>query len=317
MRSRKIGLIALALAMVMATGHVMAAGARDAGGSGTTIGLLVKNRSDTVPRIVAETIVARAQAQGITVIVSDAEMDVSKQLQQAEDMITQKVKGIILIAVDTDGSAPIVDMAIAAKIPIVECNTTTNNVGRVIYVGSDDVDAAKIQADYIKSKLQPGARVVQMLGMMGQSSQVDRSIGIKQYLQDDANFRVQYLAEQTASWKTDLAMTLAENWLSQFSDGIDVIICQNDEMALGAAQAVVAKGLKDKIMVIGIDAIPGALLAVEKGDMDATVFQDTIGQGEGALSAILELVRAGGQQQSGKRMIPFKLVTKENVAQFK
>jgi inositol transport system substrate-binding protein len=315
MRSRKIGLIALALVMVLAVGQVMAGGAKDAGG--TTIGLLVKNRSDTFPRVISETIVARAQAQGVTVIVSDAEMDVSKQLQQAEDMITQKVKGIILIAVDTDGSAPIVDKAIAAKIPIVECNTTTNNVSKVIYVGSDDVDAAKIQADYIKSKLQPGARVVQMLGMMGQSSQVDRSKGIQMYLRDDANFKVQYLAEQTASWKTDQAMTLAENWLTQFNNGIDAIICQNDEMALGAAQAVVAKGLKDKIIVIGVDAIPGALQAVEKGDMDATVFQDAIGQGEGGLAAILELIGAGGQQQSGRRMIPFKLVTKENVAQFK
>jgi inositol transport system substrate-binding protein len=315
MRSRKIGLIALALVMVLAVGQVMAGGSKDAGG--TTIGLLVKNRSDTFPRVISETIVARARTQGVTVIVSDAEMDVNKQLQQAEDMITQKVKGIILIAVDTDGSAPIVDKAIAAKIPIIECNTTTNNVSKVIYVGSDDVDAAKIQADYIKSKLQPGARVVQMLGMMGQSSQVDRSKGIQQYLRDDANFKVQYLAEQTASWKTDQAMTLAENWLTQFNNGIDVIICQNDEMALGAAQAVVAKGLKDKIMVIGVDAIPGALQAVEKGEMDATVFQDAVGQGEGGLSAILELIGAGGQQQSGRRMIPFKLVTKENVAQFK
>jgi inositol transport system substrate-binding protein len=70
-------------------------------------------------------------------------------------------------------------------------------------------------------------------------------------------------------------------------------------------------------MVIGVDAIPGALQAVEKGEMDATVFQDAVGQGEGGLSAILELIGAGGQQQSGRRMIPFKLVTKENVAQFK
>jgi ABC-type sugar transport system substrate-binding protein len=311
----KIGLI-MAVLMACITIGVAAKGQGDAGGTAkTTIGLLVKNRSDTFPRVISETIVAEAAKKGITVIVSDAEMDVSKQLQQAEDMIVQKVSGIILIAVDTDGSAPIVDKAIAAGIPIVECNTTTNNVNKVVYVGSDDVDAAKIQADYIKSKLKPGIRVVQMLGAMGQSSQVDRSKGIDMYLKNDPSFKVDYLAEQTANWKTDVAMSLAENWLAMYNNNIDVIICQNDEMAIGASQAVVAKGLKDKIMILGIDAIPGALLLVQKGDLDATVFQDAVGQGQGALEAILDLVNAG-KQDAGRRMIPFKLVTKENVTQF-
>jgi ABC-type sugar transport system substrate-binding protein len=310
----KIGLIMMAL-MVCSIIGVAAKGQSAAGPAKTTIGLLVKNRSDTFPRVISETIVAEAQTKGITVIVSDAEMDVSKQLQQAEDMITQKVSGIILIAVDTDGSAPIVDKAIAAGIPIVECNTTTNNVDKVVYVGSDDVDAAKIQADYIKSKLKPGIRVVQMLGAMGQSSQVDRSKGIDMYLKNDASFKVEYLAEQTASWKTDVAMSLAENWLASYNNNIDVIICQNDEMAIGASQAVVAKGLKNKIMVLGIDAIPGALQLVQKGELDATVFQDAVGQGKGGLDAILDLVNKG-KQESGRRMIPFKLVTQENVTQF-
>jgi ABC-type sugar transport system substrate-binding protein len=310
----KIGLIMAAL-MVCITIGVAAKGQSDAGPAKTTIGLLVKNRSDTFPRVIAETIVAEARTKGITVIVSDAEMDVSKQLQQAEDMITQKVSGIILIAVDTDGSAPIVDKAIAAGIPIVECNTTTNNVNKVVYVGSDDVDAAKIQADYIKSKLQPGIRVVQMLGAMGQSSQVDRSKGIDMYLKNDPSFKVEYLAEQTASWKTDVAMSLAENWLASYNNNIDVIICQNDEMAIGASQAVVAKGLKGKIMVLGIDAIPGALQLVQRGELDATVFQDAVGQGKGGLEAILDLVNSG-KQEAGRRMIPFKLVTSENVTQF-
>jgi ABC-type sugar transport system substrate-binding protein len=311
----KIGLIMAALMVCITIG----AAARGQGGAEaaktTTIGLLVKNRSDTFPRVISETIAAEAKAKGITVIVSDAEMDVSKQLQQAEDMITQKVAGIILIAVDTDGSAPIVDKAIAAGIPIVECNTTTNNVDKVVYVGSDDVDAAKIQADYIKSKLKPGIRVVQMLGAMGQSSQVDRSKGIDMYLKNDPSFKVEYLAEQTANWKTDVAMSLAENWLASYNNNIDVIICQNDEMAIGASQAVVAKGLKNKVMVLGIDAIPGALQLVQKGELDATVFQDAVGQGKGGLEAILDLVNKG-KQEAGRRMIPFKLVTKENVSQF-
>jgi ABC-type sugar transport system substrate-binding protein len=311
----KIGLIMVALMVCSIIGVAAKGQSEAAGPAKTTIGLLVKNRSDTFPRVISETIVAEAKTKGITVIVSDAEMDVSKQLQQAEDMITQKVSGIILIAVDTDGSAPIVDKAITAGIPIVECNTTTNNVDKVVYVGSDDVDAAKIQADYIKSKLKPGIRVVQMLGAMGQSSQVDRSKGIDMYLKNDPSFKVEYLAEQTAGWKTDVAMSLAENWLASYNNNIDVIICQNDEMAIGASQAVVAKGLKDKVMVLGIDAIPGALQLVQKGELDATVFQDAVGQGKGGLEAILDLVNKG-KQETGRKMIPFKLVTKENVSQF-
>jgi ABC-type sugar transport system substrate-binding protein len=307
--------MSVALLAVLAVGQVFAGGKKDAGG--ITIGLLVKNRSDTFPRVIAETIEATAKAKGnIRIIAQDAEMDVSKQLQQAETMISQKVDAIILIAVDMDGSADIVDKALAAKIPLVECNTITNNVAKITYVGSNDVDAAKIQADYLKSKLQPGARVVQMMGLMGQSSQVQRSEGIQKYLRDDKAFNVNYLAEQTANWKTDQALALAENWLTSFNNNIDAIICQNDEMALGALEAVVAKGLKDKIIVIGIDAIPGALQAVEAGTLDATVFQDAVGQGNGALDVALELI-SSKQIKIADRWIPFKLVTKENVAQFK
>jgi ABC-type sugar transport system substrate-binding protein len=110
-------------------------------------------------------------------------------------------------------------------------------------------------------------------------------------------------------------MTLTENWLTRFNNNIDAVICQNDDMALGALEAVEAKGVKDKIIVVGVDAIADALTAIKAGRLDATVFQDAAGQGRGGLDVALELLKTG-QKKIPDVMIPFKAVTKANVDQF-
>jgi ABC-type sugar transport system substrate-binding protein len=127
--------------------------------------------------------------------------------------------------------------------------------------------------------------------------------------------KITALDAQTANWKRDQAMTLTENWLTRFNNEIDAVIAQNDDMALGALEAVEAKGLKDRIVVIGVDAIADALTAVKAGRLDATVFQDAAGQGRGGLDVALELLKTN-QKKIPDRMIPFKAVTKENVDQF-
>ena len=228
-------------------------------------------------------------------------------------MITQKVDAIILNAVDVEGSAPIVDMAIEAGIPIIECNTLTNNTDKATaYVGSDDVDAGKIQADFLINLLADDAKVTYMMGPIGVSPQIYRKEGIERYLFNVTN--IQVLAEQTANWKRDEAISLAENWLTVYQD-LDAIICQNDDMALGVLEAVEAAGRKDDIIVIGIDAIADALTAVKDGRLDATVFQDAKGQGAGSLDLALHVAKEG-IMKTPDVMIPFILVTQDNVEDF-
>jgi ABC-type sugar transport system substrate-binding protein len=282
-----------------------------------TIGVLSKDQSDTFVKNISDAILVRANElkDECTVIIQDAEGEISKQIQQAEDFITQRVDAIVLIAVDYEGCAPIVDMALEAGIIIVGDNTTTNNVDKITYVGSDDTDAGKIQAEYLRTRLQPGARIVYLEGPIGISPQIFRRKGIFENLIDDQAMNIQVLDAQTANWKRDQAMTLTENWLTRFNGQIDAVVCQNDDMALGALEAVEAKGLKDKIIVIGVDAIADALGAIKAGRLDATVFQDAAGQGRGGLDVALELLKTN-QKKTVDRMIPFKAVTKENVDQF-
>jgi len=278
------------------------------------IGALSKQNADTFVQNIFDAMEARAaELPEVTLLVQDAEGDINAQINQAEAMITQQVDAIILNPVDVEGNAPIVTMAIDAGIPVILCNTLTNNSElATAYVGSDDVDAGRIQAEFLKGVLADDANVTYMMGPIGVSPQIYRKEGIEKYLFDVTNMTV--LAEQTANWKRDEALALAENWLTSFQD-LDAIICQNDDMALGVLEAVEAAGRKDQIIVVGIDAITDALTAVKAGRLDATVFQDAAGQGAGSVDAALKAAREGVLKMPDV-MIPFVLVTQENVDDF-
>jgi ABC-type sugar transport system substrate-binding protein len=318
MRKFGKGMVVFFLLVLMALGScTKKESAGEAGPKKYVVGILLKDLSNTFVKLIGDAINVRAaELSGeLTIIVQDAGGDISKAIQQAEDMITQQVDALILNPQDYEGCAPIVDMALEAGIPIVECNATTNNVSKISYVGSDDVDAGRIQAEFLKTKLKPGARVTYLMGPIGISAQMERKEGIYKYLFDDLEWKIELLAEQTANWRSDEAMTLSENWLTAYNNNIDAIICQNDEMAIGALEAAEAKGVKDKIVIIGIDAIASALKAVKEGRLDATVFQDGVGQGRAALDMALELLKTG-QKKIPDRWIPFVLVTQENVDQY-
>lgn len=279
------------------------------------IACLMKQNADTFVQKISDAMTARAAELGseVELLMQDAEGDINKQLEQAEAMKTIGVDAVILNAVDVEGSAPIVDMFIDAGIPVIECNTLTNNFEKATcYVGSDDVDAGRIQAEFLKTVLPEDARVCYMMGPIGVSPQIYRKQGIEENLFNGS--KIEVLQEQTANWKRAEALTLAENWLTTYQD-LDAIICQNDDMAMGVLEAVEAAGRKDKIIVIGIDAIEDAKQAVKDGRLDCTVFQDAAGQGAGSVDVALECAKAGTVVHDDV-MIPFILVTIDNVAQF-
>jgi ABC-type sugar transport system substrate-binding protein len=276
---------------------------------------LMKQNADTFVQKISDAMTARATELGaeVELLMQDAEGDINKQLEQAEAMKTMGVDAVILNAVDVEGSAPIVDMFIDAGIPVIECNTLTNNSDKATcYVGSDDVDAVKIQADFLKTVLPEAAKVCYMMGPIGVSPQIYRKQGIEENLFNGS--KIEVLQEQTANWKRAEALALAENWLTTYQE-LDAIICQNDDMAMGALEAVEAAGRKDKVIVIGIDAIEDAKQAVKDGRLDCTVFQDAAGQGAKSVDVALECAKAGTTEHDDV-IIPFQLVTKDNVDQF-
>jgi inositol transport system substrate-binding protein len=120
--------------------------------------------------------------------------------------------------------------------------------------------------------------------------------------------------EQTATWDRNQAQNLMANWLSS---GVqwDAVVSNNDEMAIGALQAMKAANVDtSKVIIGGVDATQDALASMKAGDLKVTVFQDAAGQGKGSLDTALKLAK--GEKVDKKVYIPFQLVTPENMDQF-
>jgi len=147
---------------------------------------------------------------------------------------------------------------------------------------------------------------------MGQAAQIKREQGAREILKQYPNIKL--IAHQTAEWDRAKAMSLMENWIQSYGSQINAVFAQNDEMGLGAAKALADAGLKDKVVVVSIDAIPDALQAVQKGTLDATVFQNAQQQGSKAIETAEKIIK--GQPYEKETLIPFQLVTKANLSQF-
>ncbi len=255
---------------------------------------------------------AKAEELGVELLEADGRGQAESQISQVELFLTQAVDAIVLNPFDRDGSAPAVDLAVEAGIPIVVVNALVSNIDRATaYVGSNDVVAGRIEAQYIADLLEGQGNVVIIHGPFGHSAEIQRTEGNREVL--DQYPGIEIVAEQTANWDRAEALELTENWLTSGME-IDAIIAQNDEMALGAFVAVEAAGLADEVFVIGIDAIPDALQSVGRGELAATVFQDARGQAAGALE--LAYRAAMGEEVPTLLDIPFILVTQENLADF-
>ncbi len=255
---------------------------------------------------------AKADAMGdVELTVVDAGGDAAKQLQQVETFISQKVDAIIMQPQEQEACSPAIDKAKAAGIPIINCNSLTITEPDA-YVGSNDSESAEIAMTYIAKQLGGKGNVLMMHGHPGQTAEVKRTEGAMDILAQNPDMTL--LDEQTADWDRAESMTLMENWIQAYGDQINAVFCQNDEMALGALNALVQAGKKDNVLVVGVDAIDDALQSVKDGKMDATVYQDCKGQAEGAIEAAYKLAK--GESVEKEILIPFILVTTENVDEY-
>lgn len=255
---------------------------------------------------------AEATAKNVKLIVNDAQRTADKQVQQIETFIAQKVDAIILNPCEVEASSPAIEKAKAAGIPIINVNSETGAAPDA-FVGSRDEESGEIAMEFIAKRLNGNGNVVIMDGYMGQAAQIKRAVGGKNILAKYPGLKV--LAEQTAEWDRAKGMSLMENWIQSYGDKINAVFAHNDEMGMGALQALEQAKLKDKVVVVSIDAIADALQAVKDGRLDATVFQDAKGQGAGAVNIALQLIKKEPVEKK-EVLIPFQLVTKENVDGF-
>ena len=187
------------------------------------------------------------------------------------------------------------------------------------FVASNEVDSGTLETLEVCRLLAEAGRteanVYVMMGELSNQAAVQRTADIHDVMASgDCGVTLNIIDEQTANWSRDEAQDLMTNWLSTGTE-FDAVISNNDEMALGAIQALKAAGIDmAEVIVGGVDATQDALAAMQAGDLDATVFQDAAGQGSGALDAALALAR--GEAVETKVYVPFQLVTPANLADY-
>jgi len=259
---------------------------------------------------------------GVTLQVEDAQNDVAKQQSQIQNFIAAGVDAIIVNPVDTDATAAMSKIAADAKIPLVYVNREPINVDQLpenqAFVASNEKESGTLETKEIcrllKTAGKKEANVVVMMGELSNQAARQRTQDVHDVIATpDCNF-IKIVEEQTANWKRTEGSDLMSNWLSagiQF----DAVVSNNDEMAIGAIQAMKAAGTDMKEMIVGgVDATQDALAAMAAGDLDVTVFQNAAGQGKGAVDAALKLAK--GDKVDRKVYVPFELVTPENLSKY-
>lgn len=264
-----------------------------------------------------------ATLDGVTVQIEDAQNDVSKQLDQINNFIASGVDAIIVNAVDTSATQAMTDAAAAAGVPLVFVNRQPINLDTLpdnqAFVASNEIESGTLQTIEVCSQLaamgKTEASIYILMGELSNQAAVQRTQDIFDVIEaGNCAVTINVIDQQTANWSRDEAQNLMTNWLSTGA-AFDAIIANNDEMAVGAIQAMKAAGIDMALVVVGgVDATQDAMAAMQAGDLDVTVFQDAAGQGSGSLDAALALVRGEAVEQAV--WIPFQLVIPSNVADF-
>ncbi len=289
-----------------------------------TIGVSMQSFDNNFQTLLREGIGARAgEVDGVSVQVEDAQTDISKQLNQVNNFIAAKVDAIVMTLTDTSAAPGISEAAAKAGIPLVFLNLEPENLAALpekqAYVGSKETDAGRLAGEAACSLLKEKgkaaeAQVYILMGDLAHQASRDRTSSFKDAMAGGDCKTVTVADEQSGAWARTNAMDLTTNWITA-GQPIDVVFANNDEMAIGAIQALKAAGTSmEDVIVIGIDATQDGLAAMAAGDLDATVFQNAKGQSASAVDAAVALVR--GAPVEKQVWVPFELVTPKNMADY-
>jgi inositol transport system substrate-binding protein len=258
---------------------------------------------------------------GVSLQMEDATDDIAKQIDQVTNFVASGVGAIIVNIVDTSAGAAITEAA--GKTPLVFVNREPDNVNELpatqAFVASNEIESGTLSAFQVCNNLRAagkagGATGYLMNGQLSNQAAVQRTKDVHDIINIDMCNFMTLIDEQTANWSRDEAQDLMTNWMSS-GEPFDFVLANNDEMAIGAIQAMKASGMDmADVQVGGVDASQDALLSMQAGDYDVTVFQDAFGQGAGSVDAALAL--AAGETVDQKVYIPFVLVTPGNMDDF-
>ena len=258
---------------------------------------------------------AEGKNLGIKTVESDGQNSAPKQTADVEAGVVQGVNGIVISPIDVNAMAPALKTAIDNGVPVVTIDRRVAGVeGITAHVGADNVKGGEAQGEWVMANFPSGATIVNLQGQPGASPAIDRNKGLHNVLDAHAD-KYKFVAEQTANFARDQGLAVTESLLAGMAEPPNVIVAANDDMALGAIEAVKARGLGDKVQIIGFDALPEALAAVRDGALAGTVEQFPGGQSRKAMQIMVELLKNQAKPESDLVLLTPVMITKANLDQ--
>lgn len=244
---------------------------------------------------------AKAQELGLDLTIVDARNDTAKQISDIEDLIATGIKVLIVNPEDSASVTPVVTDAINAGIKVIAVDRYVDGVEVDCYIGTDNVKAGEQAGTYLVEKVGANSKIAILEGIPGASSAIDRNQGFR----NAVDGKLDVVSSQTANFNRAEGLTVTENIL-QANPDIKAILSANDEMALGAIEAIEATGKvpgKD-ILVTGFDAGDDAVASVKAGKMLFTVEQKTTEMGQMAVESASKMIKG----EAVEKNIPIDII---------
>ena len=224
---------------------------------------------------------------GATIVFADAQNDSSKQASDIENFVTQKVDAILVSPMTVDSQVPAIEAAIKAGIPVATVDRKSNSDMVLVHVGADNVQGGRAAAKYIIDKLHNKGSVIELEGTPGASAAIDRKKGFDEVIKKSG---VKLLTSQTAEFDRAKGQNVMESLIQKYPS-FDAVFGANDEMIIGAVEALSAAGIKNKV-TIGFDATPDAFQYMKEGKLGATIDQFPGKQAGEALKYLVDNVKS-------------------------
>jgi inositol transport system substrate-binding protein len=255
---------------------------------------------------------AAGEKQGFNVIESDGQVSSPKQTADIEAALTKGVKGIVLSPNEVDAMAPALQEAVDANIPVVTVDRRVPSVKGILgHVGADNVKGGEAQGDLVLKMFPNGATIVNLQGQSGASPAIDRNKGLHNVI-DKAGDKYKIVFEQTAGFDRAKGLSVTEAALAGMANPPQVIVAANDDMALGAMEAVKGRNLKG-IAIIGFDALPEALAQIRDGGLTATIEQFPGQQSATGVQILSDFIKSGKKPEQQVTLLIPVAITKDNL----
>jgi ribose transport system substrate-binding protein/inositol transport system substrate-binding protein len=255
---------------------------------------------------------AESEKDGLSYTESDGQDQAPKQTADLEAALTKGVKGIVISPHSVDAMAPALQEAVDANVPVVTIDRRVPSVGGVLaHVGADNTKGGEAQGNLIVKMFPDGATIINLQGTPGASPAIDRNKGLHNVL-DKAKDKYKIVFEQTAGFDRAKGLSVTEAALAGMSTPPQVIVAANDDMALGALEAVKARNLKD-IVILGFDALPETLGKIRDGEITATIEQFPGKQSATGVDILANFLKDGTKPAQQITLLTPVAITKENL----